>query len=1375
MGGTHSKEEQKLQDISRHTKSIRSSLSTSPQNFTKERKDSIIADLSHSSTSITSLKGKVSKKKYNETLKNVQQTLTAVIKTEPVDLDGAAIETDSFVHVPINRQQRNSNSSTFKASKIVRSNAADFRQIEERFKTLKAEIRTAIKNNDVDLLRSHKAVLQVLAGNIDSLNLESNTPIAQRKESLRRDVGRMFGSVQKQLNMNRVSVSNTIRNTSLGDLNNIELQLAQNESLLDQVMKEKNPAELLTIKNNISTLSDRLRKVEITDDNLKNRILILTQKMYELKKTVDKLLVKREFESKLVKAQETLDRIKKNFNVLNSEETKRSLETLEDSVKKISEHDEVSKRKKKDLLVDISNYKKYSSDKKTIEQIVEENVVLRKKLKNSDKEITIIDQFINYWKNIEHNIDLNQYSKLSLLRMDNVLDEMQDSIYKMRMGIANKCDTNPPTLKTSQSVPKLNEDYGNGDVKTTSSDSGIIKTKARVYDVASPTIQYVNPVTTDRFSHIEEMKRNISCIKEKVGENTDHAVFKSKLEIYLKSLDDYVKDNNASLANKAVILSSEIYEILIRITMVELKQRIDIVTKKARSFNGSKYEKEFDKINAELNELHNDLDTLKVPSQYVQLVHEKCQLLEELGYLMQSFNNKPLYSVKSDTHDIKALKDKLAVLNDKVKRFVGTYKGVAYSNLERELNKILFDIGEYPDETVTEQINKDVERLLKILEHRSSLAESFKTKTESITNDESTAIDKIKFDLGNIKSEIDKTPEDDIKKCTKLQSRLGLVSFELGQISTRSNERLEKEKEILTNEVSSLRNVVDAKITLGQKPVAHWPDRDIVEVLPSYPKPDINKELELLQQKFENIKKEIDKPNADDIHKTYKLAQDVRKLLEQLNKYRFIKKTDLHVWQINLKNEMQQYVAILENDAKEAEDVISLERKLITLEALLRSKEQRDLKAMAEELQTIQSKLNKYDTNTTNASIRLRKTSVQQKTEELAQKLKRIEDEEIKFREQADKIMEIEEKTEALKPKIISFVGQPLDSKFNELDEATMKLIVSLENLEVKSQSLVKRKVFLSKELHKLGEILDSRGQQVEELISIEEKLEKASRLLDDARNKRDDIEAVKYYVKIIEDQIRQLAVNDDLLGRLDKCAKEYERIQSSMVELENDINNQKMSSNWLVTKSSNQTEQGTDGGHSKIYSFVIKKTTKGVQFADKTMVSVIDDDVPPILPKTKPPPLQWNPLSDIERKIDNLQSLCFSTIDEDQLNEIDNEANKLTIELKDLVIPRESPDNVKKSLSYEKLETIATHVETTLAEIKTLSKLESQLDSIGNQISGTLDSTLIDNLDQQLIQVQIGLRKIGNPLLKPKVDACNIRLFANMQIIRECKKMQAT
>ncbi|KAF7270988.1 hypothetical protein GWI33_016085 [Rhynchophorus ferrugineus] len=118
-----------------------------------------------------------------------------------------------------------------------------------------------------------------------------------------------------------------------------------------------------------------------------------------------------------------------------------------------------------------------------------------------------------------------------------------------------------------------------------------------------------------------------------------------------------------------------------------------------------------------------------------------------------------------------------------------------------------------------------------------------------------------------------------------------------------------------------------------------------------------------------------------------------------------------------------------------------------------------------------------------------------------------------KISDDIERVNDFEDKLEALKPEIFSFVGVRSDKKFNELDGTVLGLILLLDRLEINDECLRKRKKCLLKNIHKLGKELDLRAQQ-EKFLNGEKNLKTISNWLETPRKNEEDIDKAKSYIK---------------------------------------------------------------------------------------------------------------------------------------------------------------------------------------------------------------------------------------------------------------------
>ncbi|KAL1494547.1 hypothetical protein ABEB36_010128 [Hypothenemus hampei] len=1297
MGAQYSKPEDRLRFISREVNALRSSLKTSQQNISKTKKQHVVTTLVQHSNDVSSLSGKVKRKDMDAVLKTISETMEEVLKIEPTDeLDvGGTVESNSFVNVPLNSRKRTSSLGSLSSKKtprnVVAHNIPTLRDIERKVDELTGQIDTAITNKDANLLRIYKQTITVLAADLELVRAEKGTPSEKRKAHVSKKIPSLYQKVNKSLTNLKYDTNQRIKTSkqfdkqkSLQELSQIELSVVENESLLDKLMTQKQATDFTTIRNNIVENNQRLAKVDIVDNEIKERVVLLSQKLAETVKNLDQIMAKREFESKFSKSLENYNRIKKySDSNNNADATLLNLQTLRNSLEHLEEINDTTKHRKQELLhqinIDIQKVSKAvpdSTNEKIVQDIVEDNVILRKKVKSMDKEHTVIDQFIAYWTNVKNNFNVNSYSDLSLLRIDTILQEMQESINEIRMDISKKCGTNLPNnliRKHSQSVPKLNSRQSYDSIKNIDQ---VVKTKAKMYQLPSPEKQpsYVNK----RFSRIEEIKLQVHYIKEKI-DNTgvDKGVFKEKLEEYNKNLEDYSEDPNTIVANNAEIVQSEIREILSKIVLSQFKSRSHELTNQVRSFNGTKEDKRYKELNEALLELRNDLQGSQL------IIQDKEEVLEEIQKNFKRLQEKHPYS-----QDEAAIKKHLQTLNDKVKRFSGTYKGVIYNQIERDLNKLLVGAEEIEDKFFSEEIVKHTEQLLRILEQRASMAQSFRgTSTEMYENHK--GIDKIKNDLADIKTQMDGTPDNQVDAFVNLQSRLDLVNFELGQIAARSDENLAKEKEICTNEAQTLRNVVDAKVALGQRSTVKWtPDLPS----PSYPKNDVNMEIERFEQEFEAYKQEIQACQYEEAGKKFlEFADELQQLIEELQRYKFIKNTDLHTRQLSLTNEIQSYIDALKRDGFDINYMQNVEKRLRDVEDRFQAGY-----VDPKEVLSIQKEFSERQFYSESSVLKKRQLLIRKRCESLFKKLKNIEASEFKKLEQVEAAMA------QLSKEVDNFAGIKSDNQYLKLKELATSTISKLNSIEA---DVNPKRIMLLKDLQSLQNILDELATGNEQLTSLEKQIDEISSLQNNFSGAQQEITTIKEKLQGLETDITSLKVAPQLIYRKNAL---LERL------------------NILINQSTNlrPTSENSSGYVSRIYNFMVPSKEK-------------------------------EEITRLQKEFDNAKNA-------DELEQIMTSLMQMEVQL------RGHPNDLLNEVQY-----LQEAVEEKLQDYDRLNGINEEVDRIIDGLDKEeLSYDQVNKLDERLNELLVELRKIKSISLKPKIDACTLRIIFSTNRTSEYLKM---
>lgn len=1330
MGNPNSKPDDRVRSISREVNSLRSSLKTSKRNITKSQKEHLVETLATQSSEVSSYHGKVKRKELEGVLKSISDTMQDVLKIEPVEIDRGTVESDSFDSVSLNQRRSNSLGSLRSKSKAAptasRSSVPTLRDIEAKVEEMRSSVATAIANKDANLLRVYKKTLTVLAADLELIHVEKGTPAEKRKESVDKKVIALFQKVSKTINMMKKDdtqqnqAKHAKKRSAMGELVDIELKLAENESLLDKMMKQQSSADFATIRNNIVENNQRLAKVDIVDNEVKQRVVLLSQKLTEAVKNLDQIMAKREFDSKFAKSINHYERVMKNFNPkTNTRDTFDNLQSLRNSLENLEEINEATKHRKRELLTNINtSINKISElvpseDEKIVEEIVEDNVILRKKVKSMDKEHTVIDQFIAYWNNVKNNFNVNSYSHLSLLRIDAVLEEMQESIQDIRIEIAHKCDLNMPTnlvRKRSQSVPKLNNarnSYG-----STKSVDQLIKTKARMYNLPEPQIQ------NRRFSKIEEIKMQVYYIKEKMEEGNDNKeILKTKLEQLRTNLQDYKNDPNQAVSNNANLVSNEIIELLHQIVLEEYQGKYERLSKRVETFDGKKTDKEYDDLKYALIDLNRSLQEFNIPIQYEHLKEQKNDLESQISQTLDALLSKDSHSKFIEDDYTTELRSKLEVLSEKVKRFSGTYKGVLYNKLERELNKLLLDAGEKVKNKIwAEEIVKETERLLRILEQRSSVAQSFRAnKLPESRSEEQQNMTKIKRDLLNIKREIDRTPDSKVEQFIGFQSRLDLVNFELSQINTRSNENLAKEKEIYVNETETLKNVVDAKVALSQQPAVHWPDTFQIEPQ-TYPKTDINKEIEQFESAFSTIKQKITVTSYEEgAIKFAALADEINTLKENLEHYKFIRGTDLHQRQSTLLNDMQYYCDALRKEANDIKHVQNIESTSHHLQSLVEQK--RDVDSVKKQLQSLKKEVQQHNFSSDNLLLIKRQSVVQKNIDDMQSKLNELDANQQKVEEFVTNIKKIEETIKATAVEVSVFVGLKSDNNYYRLTETLSRAIIDLDSIIVEEGNIKAKKIALLKEAQDLMTKLDERTTQTKDVTDIEEAINNLSTTPENSQT-------IQAKIREIESRIANLKVVKELIPRKNACKQKLNVLFNKTLLL-----------------NSTQDDHRQSGYVSQTYNFAVP-----------------------------------NPLEKIEEELSDIQTKVQDATSMEDLKKLDEKVQKLELELSKLKVLKGSTGYSTYQGITKKISDIVDLIEEKMQDHDRLSSVNGEVDEISYKMNTPLTYDEINKLDERLNQLLVTLRKVNNPALKAEIDGTMLRIMlCSNKISDYLKSVQST
>lgn len=1139
---TKIKGEEQLRNIRREVKSIRTSLKLTRKNISQINKETIVEKLVKCSSETSALNGHVKRKDIDGTLKEISETMEEVLRMETNQLDAGAVETDSFVSVPLRQARSTSLGSLRSVKKSANTRISpSLRDIEGKVEQLKFTVNSAISNRDTVQLKDHQKTIVSLTAALEMIPLsEADSMAIKRKSTLNRKLGELYRKSSKAMKDQKQGdkQNSSKTQTAHSDLAQIEIAIAKNDSLMDALLKQKD-ADFLQVRNNVMEINRNLATVIIVDKDVKERVFLLSQKLSETARNLDQVMARREFDSKLAKLSASYERMMRNFEPnSNAEITLINLQVLQASLGSLEEIDEKTKNHKNDLLTHINSsitqiaqtLDQYS-DRNIVQGIVEDNVILRRNLKSSDKEFTVIDQFINYWANVKSNFNVNAYANLSLLRIDSVLEDMQASINDLRIEIANKCNTNPPghlSKKRSQSAPKLDN----------SGETSVIKTSAKIYSIPKHQVGNERQSHSAQFNEVENIKLHVHQIKLDMNKHSNKIVLKNKLEEYQNLLADYVDDPNQAVAHNANVVLEEINEIATKILLENFKEKLPSLSKRTQNLKGTKNFEWVETLKTELVQIKLDLDNLNIPSKYESLLQEKASLLSEVRANIDILNKNHSLLKKQEAERVEQVKSALQDLKDKVHKFSGISGGVQYNQIERGLNKLLFNIGELSNKTLSNTMTQEIERLSKILENRASQPQTFRKSTEQAVKDgDHIEMLKIKSDLLQLKIDIDQAATGSIDDFLGFQTRLDLIKFELGQIVVKSNENLAKQKEVYMSETETLMNVINLKISLGKKPFKLKS--------PQLSEYAANKEIEKIEQAFEEIKEKISNSTDEQArHEFYQFATDIRNQKKMLERYEVEPESELHQKQTDLLEGMDAYIEILEKEAADLNFIFNMEKRCQELEDEF-AKGPQSLLELEGELETVTNGLHQYAMSSSNQTLTANKLQLEHQTHLLMQKLEDLKHNQAQLLEKAA-IENVKQNIKTIAPQIHSFIGFNSSNEYYKLNETIIKSSLALDQILVNQGELHLSRIKLLKELHTLRTVLEERTKQAEQLFEIEKALNEISDILEHnvgnySRN------SIAGRTEEIGKKLAKMQLVDDLVPRQEACAKRVIMLQQQM------------------------------------------------------------------------------------------------------------------------------------------------------------------------------------------------------------------------------------
>ncbi|KAJ8923156.1 hypothetical protein NQ315_001710 [Exocentrus adspersus] len=1109
MGLQPSKSSSKLERIDRDVNYFRSSIRGSNRKLTKEAKDQMFTALAYCSNEAHSLKGKVKPAKLEQVQSTISKTMEEIVSCDSQDanLDMGAVETNSIVQVPVSKRQM-SNSNIPERPNKKQKNVPTLQEVEDKFRSLEPEVKIAMRQKDSTQLRVFLKTMKVLVTDLQMMTgIKEHTPLGDRKNiledsivSLHNEASRLMKEIKRDRNINYLTDQNQ---RVLNQLKEIETGLVEIESALQSVVQTRDENAMNGLRENVLLLKQQLSSIESINETTKQVQKQLLQKIKSITQVIDDN-TKGSSHSDLTKAQVNYEDIIKNIasgNRVDKDEIKIKLESLQDFIRSIKEDNEVVVRGKQQLLNNVrESFSFILNEEQKIQNAVEESTN-----KPGNSCLQELDSFCSKWKSIKNTINKSSLEDLS--KIDDVLSTIQKSIEEERNKIAKskslpsnlikKMNRSTPNLSSSRSSPSK---YGSShSIDVADQSMAPVKTTVKVYNLSTPQIQNINdqpvvlrnknfyqntanPENSRPFSKLEEIKTQVNYIKEKFKDSQQKQHLKNKLESYIEIINSYIHHQNQKIADNAKALLLEIQDMLRSLShipeamnstsqrrvsielsfenVVGIQRAVEEIEKAIATFEGKKDDPEYKRIKEDLAKCQRYLESIEIPPKYDMVRQQREEVLSRFEGLYHALENK-CYNYYEDV-EMGNTKQKLNALKEKVNRFSGAHRGVLYNQIDKDLKKLLVDVTErVSDKTVAEEITNDVEKHLKILEQRATKDQSFRRPSNQgkTGNEDEEKLMKLKNDLLNIKTTIDTTPTNAENLFMGLKGRLDLVKLGLDQLKFTSEDE-EKQRDILYNEVETLKNMVEAKISLARQAVRQWPieqDKEKVNL----------EELRKIEEKFQTLKPQIESFTG-------------------------------------LLKEIYNYGDLLDQRAKQSEDLLEIERGVNDIERnFARNLKLNDLDALNEKVVALKTRITNAQYN---EHLLQRKQTCIRNIEALLEKISSNKErsttdnvpKQIAAINPSHSISTIELQFARVKKEIDAFPGTSTESKFVELNNTLKSLLLTLDNIKLaQGDELRSRTIVLSKEVHAYIDILHSKAQETETIKEVENQLRSINDMID--------------------------------------------------------------------------------------------------------------------------------------------------------------------------------------------------------------------------------------------------------------------------------------
>nr|CAI5844458.1 unnamed protein product [Callosobruchus analis] len=1223
MGNEHAKPSERLRYIDREVCSMRSGLRASTRVLSKAAQEQMVQDLAKYSTEANKLRGKLKESRIDDVQRNISYAVNEILSAKPPqELDKCAVETDSIVQMPVNKRHSTSKGSLETPAKKTKANTLNkqgvptVQDIDNKLQILKPQISVAIEGKDSRQLRVYQETIKVLATYLEMIDVPENSPLGEKKEKLiatstglYQKINRCMKEIRRSNDLSYLTKQNQKEKASK-QLESLRHSLDGTDLLLKEAIRDEDTKRIQRAQKSLTDISEKLPSIEVTDEESKNVKLHMMDKISWLKKYIQQA-TKKGSQSDLTKAQSSYEDIIKTIASGRDEDendVEVKLQSLQTFVGNIKEEDKNTTKQKSQLLNNIKESYALIQSRKCKDAV---NRISRP----PGSCLRQVEVFFNSWKCIEATLSFSMIPKDELNRIDDMLKKIQISILETRKA--------------------LDEIQDNG------------------------------------FSQIDEIKTQVNYIKEKFDESQNKQHLKNKLESYVETLQGYVTHYNPATVKHASKVLEDVNELLkcmdgqnilnqrrtsiedVFENVVELQEKVEQLEKDVDLFSGKVEDEDYHNLKHRLIECRSFLENVEIPQRYDMILKQREEVLKKIYLLLHTLDKKANNVFYEDVA-IKEMKRTLAALKEKVSRFTGAYKGVLYNKLEKELNKLLLDASEkLEDKPLADLVVKESEKYLKILEHRATKDQSFRSSKSPKTEDEEN-LTRLKMDLQNIKKDIDTTPSNGINLFLGLKSRLDLVKLGLDQLK-HLDENDEHQKHILYNEVDTLKNVVDAKIALSKQSIKQWPLQESRQVR-------AEEELNNIEESMKKLKGEIENfvgTTSDD--KFYELDESSIKLILE--------------WMIWIFPKTASYTT----KKSETEDLIQFEKDIEDIENNFDryTKSAADLEKLAERIMAMKVSLN---SNNFNTLLKSRQKKCSGKMDEMVKQINRRTGKSDPEKE----LCRLEQQFRTVAQEINCFCGTHVDRRYYELDGSISELFSKVDTLKIpENTELYQKKHFLLKEIYNYSNVLDKKAKATEVYRTLKKRLDAVKIRLESYRGNKDDLKVIENELKSIRNQMEQANVKDDLKREL---LKKFEGMMLKLTSLQgtNDVKGYLGSSSFIADLEKSKTT--APRSYKEYFAYKLSALEQELENLKKKIgvfsdvessdaYKVLDDDLLKInnqLKKLDIPKENVENILEIERELEDIGRQAEGELSEETRSKLDESLIGLQVKLGKLSVNKD-------------------------------------------------------------------------------------------------------